>query len=247
MECLAALVKLFPEEVEKKAPDGRTLRLILSTFAAPVRLERLLNFRRARQHIVRKDVDYLAIGTTTNEALHRELNRAFDQVHNLYKATLTLRLGIFQLYKLLPHNRAQYGRGLRGASQALMLSRCVGSVAVWNPREWRAWCSKLGVRVKADLPLAESRAVDAGVVREAAAAVKARPAASVSQLLKRPASAIVALSSRARPPPKKTPFARPSRMGGLVRMGKALKQRGPPKRSGVAKRPAAAAQRTAPL
>ena len=82
VECLAALVKLFPEEVEKKATDGRTLRLILSTFAAPVRLERLLNFRRARQHIVRKDVDYLAIGTTTNEALHRELNRAFDQVHN---------------------------------------------------------------------------------------------------------------------------------------------------------------------
>jgi hypothetical protein len=38
VECLAALVRLFPDEIKKQAPDGRRLHAILVSFAAPARL-----------------------------------------------------------------------------------------------------------------------------------------------------------------------------------------------------------------
>ena len=155
------------------------------TFAAPARLEWMLNFRHARQDLLRTDTDFMAVGTTTNEALHCELNRAFDQVHGMYKETLQLRLSMFQLYKLLPHNRARYGRGLTSRNQGLMLNRCVESVLPWTPRTWKAWCSGLGKREKANLPLKAAKVSGAALVRTA---VRARPASAAEALLMRPAA-----------------------------------------------------------
>ena len=45
----------------------------------------------------------LAIGTTNNEALHRELNNIFDNVHEIHRHVLELKLRILQRFKLLPH------------------------------------------------------------------------------------------------------------------------------------------------
>ena len=190
VECLAALVRLFPDEIKKQAPDGRRLHAILVSFAAPARLEWVLNFRRARQHIVRKDVDFLATGTTSNESLHREMNRAFDQVHAMYRETLRLRLAIFLIYKLLPHNRAQYGRGLRARRQGLMMNLCVNSMKLWTESKWRSWCRTLGKRDKASIPLAKARAKAAGLVR---AHVRQRPASAVDSILRRPATSLTSL------------------------------------------------------
>ena len=74
VECIAALASLFPEEMGKTCPDGRKIRDVLHTFTAPPRLEYLLNFRRAKQHLLRKDVDFVATGTAGNEALHKDLS-----------------------------------------------------------------------------------------------------------------------------------------------------------------------------
>ena len=71
----------------------------------------MLNFRRARQHLIRKDIDFMATGTTANEALHHELNHSFDLVHRMYKDTLSLRLRAFQLVKLVAHNNANVWAG----------------------------------------------------------------------------------------------------------------------------------------
>ena len=133
---------------------------------------------RARQQLIRSDAEFLACGTTSKEALHKELNAAFDNVHRLYKGTLVLRLRIFQLYKLVPHNRAMYGRGVRNAKQQLVLSRAISALEPWTSRAWRLWCQRLAPRQKADLPLAASRPEDARLVRQAGLTVKARPAAS---------------------------------------------------------------------
>ena len=72
VQCIVALKKLFPDEVTKMCPDGRRINQVLYTFSAPHRLEWLLNFRRAKQHLVRRDVDFMATGTTSNESLHKE-------------------------------------------------------------------------------------------------------------------------------------------------------------------------------
>ena len=72
VECLASLTKLFPDEVNKTCTDGRRIRQVLYTFTSPHRLEWLLNFRRAKQHLVRRDVDFMSTGTTSNEALDKE-------------------------------------------------------------------------------------------------------------------------------------------------------------------------------
>ncbi len=245
VECLAALSQLFPQDIQKTAPDGRPLRDVLRTFAAPSRLEWLLNYRRARQHLIRKDADFLAVGTTTNEALHKELNHAFDQVHRLYKSTLHLRLRIFHLYKLIPHNRAMYGRAVRTACQQLVLHRAIDAVRPWSSTEWRRWCSALAPRERAALPLAAKRKFDARLVRQARRTAMCRPAASEAVLLRRPAAALLRHVSTARLPRKQTPFARKGRTGGLARMTKVVKRPAAKqgnKRTGVLKRPTGAAR-----
>ena len=72
VECIAALTSLFSDEVGRTCPDGRKISSILYTFCAPARLEWLLNYRMARQQIVRQGVEFLGVGTTTNEALHKD-------------------------------------------------------------------------------------------------------------------------------------------------------------------------------
>ena len=57
------------------------------------------------------DREFLAIGTTSNEALHRELNNIFDNVHEMHRPVLELKLRILHCFKLLPHNSIHLGLG----------------------------------------------------------------------------------------------------------------------------------------
>ena len=66
----------------------------------------LFNFVYFRRSLSSEEKDYFSVGTTTNEQLHRELNNVFDNVHNIYKPIMNLKLHIFKMYKLIPHSRA---------------------------------------------------------------------------------------------------------------------------------------------
>ena len=130
----------------------------------PVRLEWTLNYRRFQSTLSRREREHLAIGTTANEALRREINSKFDYVHEMRQSVLRLKLRAFCLYKLLPHTRAMYGRSVRQSSQRVTLARALPHVVVWSEVARRTWCTELrtpsGIQ-KPDLPLAQRRAEEA--------------------------------------------------------------------------------------
>jgi hypothetical protein len=80
--------------------------------------------------------EYYALGTTSNESLHREFNVLFDLVHNIYAPVMRLRLRIFQMHKLLAHNRSMYAQACRQVPRAVThrsvrlwcISSCVTSI-----------------------------------------------------------------------------------------------------------------------
>ena len=204
---------------QPQAPDGRRLSEILRSSMQPARLEWMLNFRRFRQTLSLQEREHMAVGTTSNESLHRELNNSFDNVHRLHKSTLLLRLRIFQLSKLISHGRAMYGRSVRAARQQLVLARAVQSVSPWTAESWQDWCGRLPPGQQAELPLSRRRAADANAVREHKQRCVKRPAAAPAltrrTLLRRPA-AFIATQVLRRPDAggepkanqKRTPFSK---------------------------------------
>jgi len=111
----------------------------------------------------------MAIGTTGNEQLHRELNQMMDNVHEVHLPVLELKLDVFHLYKLFPHNRALLNQGVRQLSQAVMLNRMVHSLRPWTVDSWGEWCMEL-IRDEyvctASLPASSDRAVRAVAVKQ---------------------------------------------------------------------------------
>jgi len=101
----------------------------------------LFNFRKYIGAVKVSERQWVPIGTTTNEQLHRELNSLFDNVHNIYRPVLLLRLFIFGLYKLLPHCRVVSTPTVRQVSQQMVLSRIVPTLRPWSEQEWQALCA----------------------------------------------------------------------------------------------------------
>jgi len=78
IEGLAALVALFPQEVQKVAKGAnRPVFKILHTAAAWERIEWYLNNTRLRYRISSGKLTLLPCGTTSNESLHAEINGWF--------------------------------------------------------------------------------------------------------------------------------------------------------------------------
>ena len=72
--------------------------------------------------------EHYALGTTSNESLHKEFNVLFDLVHNIYAPVMRLRLRIFQMQKLLAHNRSMYAQACHQVPRAV--THRSGSVVV---------------------------------------------------------------------------------------------------------------------
>ena len=79
-----------------------TIGELLTRICTPSRLEWLFNFRRFLAAVPPHRRSVVATGTTTNEALHRELNNVFDDVHEIHHATLELKLKMSTRY-IMPH------------------------------------------------------------------------------------------------------------------------------------------------
>jgi len=168
------------------------------------------------QQVAPRDLEMLATGTTSNEQLHCELNEVFDKVHSMHHPTLHLKLRIFHLYKLLPHNRAMYGHAVRQSSQQLVLSRCVHSLQLWTAESWQEWCERMlpasGTMKPAELPLFKKRQLNAAAVKAWSAALAKRPAAAFGRaLLAKPAAHIQSTVRKAvlkKPAIKRTAFTK---------------------------------------
>ena len=129
---LAALVKLFPKEVKRKEAGGKsTIHQVLVRLAEPSKSEWLFNYSRQRQALSRKERELLALGTTSNEALHAELNRWFRTIHQMHQTTLDLKLIAFKLLKLLTHVSAQNNKTSSSMRQSLLAARVVSATDPW--------------------------------------------------------------------------------------------------------------------
>lgn len=204
--------------IPHQAVDGRALVHHLHTWLAPVRMQWLLNPPKYRWTLPSVDQESLATGTTSNEALHKELNAAFDAVHEMHRPTLVLRLRMFWLYKMFPHSKALYGNGIRARKQHLVLARSINSLQPFSVNEWKGWCSEVAMRNAGSQPLAAMREQHAGQLRShKASELRRRPSAawsSASSILKRPAASLVnqvkadRKAGRAPGPRKRTAFSR---------------------------------------
>ena len=156
IECLAALTSAHSEEMQRRVTgSNKPLYRLLWCAAAVSRVEWLFNTIRMRARLTPQEASLLSSGTTSNEALHAELNRHFRQTQQVHQATLRLKLRILQHAKLLAHNSAMQRPTTRQMSQASVLAR-LAARRVWNAKQWRSWCKVLRGEVrarKAHLPL----------------------------------------------------------------------------------------------
>ena len=108
----------------------------------------------------RRQLSLLPTGTTSNESLHREINRWFDNVKALHMATLRVKLRVLSLMKLLTHNNAMSAPTLQQCHQQAGLVRTTAQ-PLFDAPAWSCFCRELtqdgGIR-KALLPLATDRA-----------------------------------------------------------------------------------------
>ena len=101
------------------------------------------------------------LGTTTNEAFHRELNYIFDDVHMIDQATLDLKLKLVHMYKLFAVVRAMDSEMPRKCGERMTIRCALPSLEVWSGEQWKAWCAELrtdgGTVGKAAVPMTMER------------------------------------------------------------------------------------------
>jgi hypothetical protein len=149
----------------------------------------------------------LSAGTTSNEALHAEINSWFRQTQMLHQSTMKLKLQVLRVGKLLAHNSAMYRPTTRQMASGAVLCRALYRT-VWTKRTWNQWCMGLTTSsrrlLKASVPLREDRIQEACKVRHA--------------IMKRPSSHPKSSTSSAKSKSKRTAFSR-LRKGMLVTQG----------------------------
>ena len=112
----------------------------------------------------------LPTGTTSNEALHAEINVWSRQIQGLHRSTLLLKLQVMQLGKLLSHNVALCHPPLRQTRDNVILARA-SCAPTWTATSWESFCS---TQQKAALPLHQQRMAEAKAVREHSSAMQVR-------------------------------------------------------------------------
>ena len=143
IEAMAALVVLFPAEVERKVTgSNKPVYKVLWCAAAPDRMEWLLNNIRMRQTVSPAFLSLLPSGSTSNEALHAEINSWFRQIQKIHKSTLEFKLNVLTLGKLVAHSCAMYHATSRQVVPAVVLMRSMQN-NVWTKGEWKKWCKQL--------------------------------------------------------------------------------------------------------
>ncbi|CAE7810987.1 unnamed protein product [Symbiodinium sp. CCMP2592] len=182
IRAIAALTNVYKDEVRKVSPGpNRRVWELLHSATAPERAEWYMNNVRIRHALSAQRLRLLPSGTTSNEALHYEINRCFKETQKLHQVSLQQKLEILQLGKLLSHNRALYHHTTKQVQHGEVLARATRQ-SIWSSQDWSIWCAELvdgsGPKMKAELPKEDARARQRAAVRDS---VKRKPAASCRQ------------------------------------------------------------------
>jgi hypothetical protein len=110
-------------QVQKKSPGpNKTVKEILWCAAAAPRVEWYLNNTRQRYAMRTETLSLLPVGTTSNEALHAEINSWFRQTQAMHPSTLELKLKCLLTAKLMMHNAALFSPTTRQMSASMVLA-----------------------------------------------------------------------------------------------------------------------------
>ncbi len=206
IEALASLTCLYKDEVQRKVTgSNKQLFKILWCAAAPERIEWLFNNIRARRMISAARMNLLPSGSMSNEALHSEINSWFRTTVQMHQTTLSIKLKMLCIGKLLQHNSALYHPTSRQVPSSLVLARTL-SKDQWTTQSWNKWCRTLkqGNRIrKASLSLTTQKCHEEVKVKKW---MQKKPAAAKHKHTS-PAASL-----------KRTPFSL-ARVGKLIRSG----------------------------
>ena len=136
---LAALTACYWDEC-KKTTAGKRMASVLAIAAEPHRCEWLLNNTRFRARLPPAWLELLPVGSTSNEALHAEMNNWFRRTTEHYVSTVHVKLVVFHCVKLLTHNRAMYTPCTHQLEQSVVLARELGFRRLWSPTAWATRC-----------------------------------------------------------------------------------------------------------
>ena len=182
---IAAICSLKQDEVHRKVTGAnKEVFRVLWAACAPDRLEWLWNNVRLRHALSQAQLLFLPSGTSSNEALHAEINAWLRTCNSLHRSTLRLKLQLMQYRKLLTHHVATCYPFARVTSESVVLSRACAR-PTWTVDGWNEWCDEQGrggVQMKADLPLVRARDAEAALVHEW---VKKKPATSTPRRVRR--------------------------------------------------------------
>ena len=145
IQYLAAVVKLYPKDVKRKTTSGKTIKAVLVSASEASRCEWYFNYSRYIRTLPRKVLELLPTDTASNEALHAELKRWFQNVpQGLHPSMLQLKLRMFHIAKVLAHTTALYHPTLVQRSQNAVLHRAAGALDPWSENDaWKHWCQTL--------------------------------------------------------------------------------------------------------
>ena len=135
-----------------------------------------MNNLRVRHAMTSTYLWFLPSGTSSNEALHAEINSWTRSVNVMHRSTLALKLQYFMYIKTLQHFLSNEFPMSRVVGASMILGRALHE-SIWSKEDWNSWCAEqhtANVRSKAALPLTRSRHSEAEVVRQW---VKKKPAA----------------------------------------------------------------------
>ena len=168
IKSVAALCRIYKSEVTRKAAGpNKDINKILWAACAPDRREWLMNNLRVRHAMTASYLWFLPSGTSSNEALHAEVNSWTRSINAMHRSTLALKLQYFMYIKTLQHFLSNEFPMSRVVSASMMLGRALHE-SIWSDQDWSAWCAEqhtAGGQSKATLPLTKSRRREADVVK----------------------------------------------------------------------------------
>ena len=168
IHCLAAICSLHQTEVQRKVTGAnKEVYRVLWSACAPDRLEWLMNNIRIRMRFPKEYLPLLPSGTSSNEALHAELNSWNRSTNVMHRSTLALKLKYYSYIKLLSHHVACQFPMSTVTSESVLLARCTQN-SLWSETDWSEWCSEQthqGAQAKSNLPLVKMRQDEEVLVR----------------------------------------------------------------------------------
>ena len=127
----------------KVTGTSKSVRQVLWSACSPQRSGWLFNNQRVRHALSPLQRALLPSGTTSNEALHSEINSWTRSTHEVHRSTLKLKLRIVTLGKQLVHHIATCYPLARQTADGVVLARGVGA-PLWNDESWKADSSRQG-------------------------------------------------------------------------------------------------------